>query len=163
MGPFLAETNPCIRGRWLWSSDLPAWSVALCCLLMILLCVFIVCLTFTTVRGSGSGRLGHTHPGLVLPTSDCPRLATPWGCVVPTGTAVTGRGEGRGGQGWAGFARTLLRHVCVADTWGLLSERTFQNSQIRPPRLWYSIYMHMNKWGPKITIFKLVEQAGGEV
>lgn len=73
----------------------------------------------------------------------------------------------RGRKRWPRVGRicqdSAKTHVCVADTWGLLSERTFQNSQIRPPRLWYSIYMHMNKLGPKITIFKLVEQVGGEV
>lgn len=104
------------------------------------------------------GALGHTHPRLVLPTSDCPR-----GCCDP-GTPVTGRGEGRGGQGRTAFARTLLRHtaVCVADTWGLLPQRTIQSSQIRPPKLWHSIYMHMNKLSPEVRIFKLVEQAGGQ-
>lgn len=145
MDPFLAETNPCILGGWL-KCDFPARSVAVCYLLMVVLCIFIVCLTFPAVFVSGWAPLAHTHLGLALPTSDCPRLVT---------------------QRWPREGRicqdSAKAHSSVADTWGLLSDRTFQNSQIKPPKLCWSIYIHMNKLGLKVVIFKLVEQAGGEV
>lgn len=85
MGPFLAETNLCILGAWLWSSDLPAWFIAVCCsachFLVVLLCISIVCFPFTAVRGSMWWPLGHTHP-VFLPTSNFHRLVTQWMCVV---------------------------------------------------------------------------------
>lgn len=66
-----------------------------------------------------------------------------------------------GGQDLPGLCQGT--HGSVVDTWGLLSDRTFQNSQIKPPKLCWSIYIHLNKLGLKVVIFKLVEQAGGEV
>lgn len=93
---------------------------------------------------------GSHTPGVVLPTSDCPRG---WCCAPP------GRGEGRGGPGRAGFARTLLRHRAGWLTPGVCCLR----GHSRAPKLWNSISMHMNKLSPHVRIFKLVEQAGGEV
>lgn len=121
---------------------------------MVLLGFFIVYLTFTAVFGCGWAPLDYA--GVGSPHLRLSQTGHTVEGVVPTGTPVPGEGKGevaKGGQDLQDSAKAY----CVADTWGLLAERTFQNSQIRPPKMCYGIYMHMNKLGPKVMIFKLVE------
>lgn len=84
------------------------------------------------------------------------------------GTAVKGRGEGRGGQEWELLVSTLLRDMSVflADwgfaDWEYLSVAN-RASQICS-HCGIHIHMHVNKLEPKeVMIFKLVEQTGDKV